>query len=156
MEFKRRTELLFYIIWNVKSKSNMISNNYLVFNFFFRLYYLHWNSILATYSYSLIFLFYEFYNLRQSHPRYVWRWGEVWLSATICTMAMYGVWDICVSFFGTLGEPNAVPAISWTPSLKGNHEPKTASRWRFFQDVHHEVLPSDPRLQLGRIPKVFP
>lgn len=91
--------------------------------------------------------------LRQFHPRYGWRWGEVWPFATICTMAMCGAWGICASFSGTLGEPNVVLATSWIPFWKGNHGPKIASRWQSYQDVRHEVLPSDPRLRHGRIPK---
>lgn len=87
--------------------------------------------------------------------RFWWRWAEAWPSATICTMAMYAIWGICASFSGRLVKPIFVLATSWIPFWTSNLWSRTASRWRSCQDVHHEVLPSDPTLQHGRIPILF-
>lgn len=93
-------------------------------------------------------------NLRRSRPRYGWRWGEAWPSATVCTRARSSTWGISSSSSGTLGGPNVVLAVSWTLSWTSNLWPRIASRWRFCSNVRHAILPSDPRLRHGRIPVI--
>lgn len=91
-------------------------------------------------------------HLRPSRPRYEWHWAEAWSSATTSTTARCGVGGISSSFSGRLGGPGVALGASDSLYETSNLWCRLASKIRSCWDVHHEVPPSDPGLQHGRIP----
>lgn len=92
---------------------------------------------------------------RPSRPRYEWRWGEAWSSATTSTTAKCGVGGTSSSSSGRPRGPDVAPGVSCNPYGTDNLWCRPASRTRSCWDARRGAPPSDPGLRHGRTP-IFP